>query len=247
MKLFFVLLTSFFISELSAAELHIAVASNFTKTMHNIVDAYEKKYADKIKISSGSSGKLYAQIKHGAPFDLFFSADAYRPRLLEQDTLAITGSRFTYATGQLILWSPEATLVDPLGDVLGQKRFKHLAIANPKLAPYGIAAKAVLEHKGVWGTLGKRMVRGENISQTFQFVKSGNAELGFVALSQLKSNAGQIPGSFWLVPQSLYPPIEQQALILRDSFAVRQFIRFIQSHEMLGLIRSHGYTVNQGR
>ncbi|MDH5183282.1 MAG: molybdate ABC transporter substrate-binding protein [Gammaproteobacteria bacterium] len=233
-------------SSIFAAELHVAVAANFSNTMHTIVDAYQAKHGHEVKISSGSTGKLYAQIKHGAPFDLFFAADTHRPGLLEQDKLAATDSRFTYAIGQLLLWSPQLSLVDSQGDVLTQSGFEHLAIANPKLAPYGAAAKAVLQHKGVWKTLRGRMVRGENISQTFHFVQSGNAELGFVALSQLTKVGIDIPGSYWLIPKDLYPPIEQQAVILRDSIVAREFVEFIQSDESAALIRSHGYRIDIG-
>lgn len=247
MKLLFALFTSLFMSLTVASELHVAVASNFTDTMRTIADAYQAKHGHKLKISSASTGKLYAQIMHGAPFDLFFSADARRPELLQRDKLAVSGSRFTYAIGRLILWSPQTSLIDSQGDVLTQQGFAHLSIANPKLAPYGAAARAVLEHKGVWGSLGRRMVRGENISQAFQFVQSGNAELGLVALSQVNKNGKQIPGSYWLVPDNLYPPIEQQAVILRNSSMAREFIAFIQTHEMLTLIRNHGYKVPTGR
>lgn len=242
----FILLASLFTTVATAAELHVAVAANFSDTMHALADAFEKNHRHKLKISSGSSGKLYAQIIHGAPFELFFSADQHRAQLLEQKQLAVTGSRFTYAIGQLVLWSPQSSLVDIQGLVLTGQDFQHLAIANPKLAPYGAAAKAVLQHTGVWNDLRRRMVRGENISQTFHFVQSGNAELGFVALSQLTKVGAEIPGSYWLIPKDLYPPIEQQAVILRDSIAAREFVEFIQSDESAALIRSHGYRIDIG-
>lgn len=238
---FLFLLLVFHFGNLSAAELHIAVAANFATSMRDIAKEYEKKSAHKVKLSSGSSGKLYAQIKHGAPFDLFFAADTLRPQLLEQQGIAVAGSRFTYAIGQLILWSPQVGFVDARGEVLKGDGFHHLAIANPKLAPYGDAASAVLQHLGIWNTLRGRMVRGENIAQTFQFVQSGNAELGFVALSQLTKADGLIAGSYWLIPEKLYTPIEQQAVILSNKPAATEFMAFIQSREMRSLIQSHGY------
>ena len=245
-NLFLFLLLLLHLGNLSATELHIAVAANFASSMRDIAKVYEKKSGHKVKLSSGSSGKLYAQIKHGAPFDLFFAADSLRPELLEQEKLAIAGSRFTYAIGQLILWSPQEDFVDAQGEVLKGSGFRHIAIANPKLAPYGAAAKAVLQYKGVWTQLRGRMVRGENIAQTFQFVQSGNAELGFVALSQLGRSAERISGSYWMIPSHLYPPIEQQAIIVRDSLVAREFINFVKSKEITTLIESHGYLFSQG-
>ncbi|MDH5359515.1 MAG: molybdate ABC transporter substrate-binding protein [Gammaproteobacteria bacterium] len=245
-NLLIILLTVLYGTSVAAAELHIAVAANFSDSMRSIAGIFEKQTQHTLKISSGSSGKLYAQIKHGAPFDLFFAADSLRPELLEQERLAIAGSRFTYAIGQLILWSPQPDLVDPEGDVLRGDRFAHLAIANPRLAPYGEAARAVLQHKGVWKEIGHRMVRGENIAQTFQFVQSGNAELGFVALSQVGRSPERIHGSYWLIPSHLYPAIEQQAIIVHDSQVAREFMTFVKSNEITSLIRSHGYLLVTG-
>jgi len=244
--LLFILLTVVHATSVVAAELHIAVAANFADSMRSIADIFERQTQHTLKISSGSSGKLYAQIKHGAPFDLFFAADSLRPELLEQERLAIAGSRFTYAIGQLILWSPQPDLVDAEGDVLLGDRFAHLAIANPRLAPYGEAARAVLQHKGAWKEIVHRMVRGENIAQTFQFVQSGNAELGFVALSQVGRSPERIPGSYWLIPSHLYPAIEQQAIIVQDSQVAREFMTFVKSNEITSLIRSHGYLLVTG-
>ena len=230
-----------------AEELRVAVASNFYSTIKVIAEQFELKTADssdqqhKVILIPGSSGKHYAQIINGAPFDIFFSADTERARLLEQSERAESGTRFTYALGKLILWSPMDNYVDLKGEVLKSKDFRYLAIANPKLAPYGKAAEEVLKSLNIWTDLGGRIVRGENIAQTFQFVSSGNAKLGFVAHSQIKSSDLSISGSFWEVPQSIYRPIEQQAVLLRDSSLAREFISFVKSDESLSIIYESGY------
>jgi len=230
-----------------AEELRVAVASNFYSTIKVIAEQFELKTADssdqqhKVILIPGSSGKHYAQIINGAPFDIFFSADTERARLLEQSERAESGTRFTYALGKLILWSSMDNYVDLKGDVLKSKDFRYLAIANPKLAPYGKAAEEVLKSLNIWTDLGGRIVRGENIAQTFQFVSSGNAKLGFVAYSQIKSLDLSISGSFWEVPQSIYSPIEQQAVLLRDSSLAREFLSFVKSDESLSIIYESGY------
>jgi len=244
--LLFFLLT-LFPRVLLAEELRVAVASNFYSTIKAIAEQFELKTADssdqqhKVILIPGSSGKHYAQIINGAPFDIFFSADTERARLLEQSERAESGTRFTYALGKLILWSSMDNYVDLKGDVLKSKDFRYLAIANPKLAPYGKAAEEVLKSLNIWTDLGGRIVRGENIAQTFQFVSSGNAKLGFVAYSQIKSLDLSISGSFWEVPQSIYSPIEQQAVLLRDSALAREFLSFVKSDESLSIIYESGY------
>ena len=230
-----------------ADELRVAVASNFYSTIKVIAEQFELKTTNssgqqhKVILIPGSSGKHYAQIINGAPFDIFFSADTERARLLEQSERAESGTRFTYALGKLILWSPMDNYVDLKGEVLKSKDFRYLAIANPKLAPYGKAAEEVLKSLNIWTDLGGRIVRGENIAQTFQFVSSGNAKLGFVAYSQIKSPNLSISGSFWEVPQSIYRPIEQQAVLLRDSALAREFLSFVKSDESLSIIYESGY------
>ncbi len=230
-----------------AEELRVAVASNFYSTIKVIAEQFELKTTNssgqqhKVILIPGSSGKHYAQIINGAPFDIFFSADTERARLLEQSERAESGTRFTYALGKLILWSPMDNYVDLKGEVLKSKDFRYLAIANPKLAPYGKAAEEVLKSLNIWTVLGGRIVRGENIAQTFQFVSSGNAKLGFVAHSQIKSSDLSISGSFWEVPQSIYRPIEQQAVLLRDSSLAREFLSFVKSDESLSIIYESGY------
>ena len=224
-----------------ADEIHVAVASNFTNTIKALATRFEAGSGHKVTLSFGSTGKHYAQIKNGAPFHAFFAADVKRPELLDEEGVALPGSRFTYAIGKIVLWSPKRGAVDAQGKVLEEGTFRHLAIANPKLAPYGKAARKVLQDRGIWEALQNRMVRGENIGQAFQFVKSGNAELGFVALSQVKHPAHSIEGSWWEIPQSLYTPIEQQAVLLRESDAARAFLAFVKSDASLEIIRGFGY------
>lgn len=226
---------------IGADEIRVAVASNFTYAIKHIARRFEENSDHRVTLVLGSSGKHYAQIKNGAPFHVFFSADSLRPTLLEQDGTAIAGSRFTYAFGKLILWSPDSSTVDIQGDVLSSQTFRHLAIANPKLAPYGRAAREVLLAKDLWTPLQSKIVRGENIGQTYQFVRSGNAKLGFIALSQVKRPGEDIKGSFWNIPTSLYRPIEQQAVLLTDQTAAREFINYVQKPNSLAIINSFGY------
>lgn len=229
------------VSTAIAGEIKIAVASNFNDAFQVIAERFETHSNHKVIQISGSTGKHYAQIKHGAPFDAYFAADARRPKLLEQEGLALPGSRFTYAVGKLVLWSPQEDLVDTSASVLTQNNFQHLSIANPKLAPYGRAAQQVLTKLGLWNNLQRRMVRGENIGQAFQFVRSGNVKLGFVALSQIKNPGTALEGSYWQVPESFYAPIEQQAVLLKDNKAARAFLDFVRQDEAQGIIRSYGY------
>ena len=237
----------FFITTQSVAnEIRIAVASNFYPTMKEVVkqfeiEAFDSSKASKIVLIPGSSGKHYAQIINGAPFDLFFSADKIRPVLLEQQRISKNESRFTYALGKLALWSPIKGLVDSEGQILYDKDFRFLAIANPKIAPYGIATKETLVSMKLWQDMNEKLVRGENIAQAFQFISSGNAELGFVSFSQLMSPNFSVRGSFWEVPQSLYNPIEQQAVLLTDSSLGRDFMSFVQTDKALNIISKFGY------
>jgi len=224
-----------------AEEVRAAVAANFSSALEDLAARFEVETGHTVLVSAGSTGAHYAQILNGAPFDVFFAADARRPELLEQEGRAVAGSRFTYAIGQIVLWSPKPGFVDAAGSILGSDRFRHLAIANPQLAPYGAAARAVLERLGLWQALRDRLVQGQDIGQTYGFVHSGNAELGFIAYSQVLRPGQQVPGSFWLVPSSLYEPIEQQAVLLEDTPAARAFLEFVRSPEGLAIIRSYGY------
>lgn len=243
-----ILVTALFISlivfgTVAADEIQVAVASNFTGAIKAVSRQFEKNTRTKIVLMFGSTGKHYAQIRNGAPFDLFFAADVERPELLEGQGVALPGSRFTYAIGKLVLWSAEPGFVDPYGEVLKKGDFHFIAIANPKLAPYGKAAQDLLLSLGLWEGLSKnRLVRGENISQTFQFVNSRNAKLGFVALSQVKHPGKAIPGSWWEVPQSMYSPIEQQAVQLRKKDSATTFLEFVQSDEARKIINAYGYS-----
>ena len=221
--------------------IRIAVASNFADALEEIAVRFEAHTEHKVILAVGSTGKHYAQINHGAPFEAFFAADVARPLRLETKGIALPGSRFTYAIGKLVLWSPQPGMVDGQGSVLNRGDYRHLAIANPKLAPYGKAAKEVMQARGVWEPLQQRIVRGENINQTFQFAHSGNAELGFVALSNLKRLKQTPVGSYWQPPQSLYNPIEQQAVLLKNTAAARAFLAFVKGHTARQIIQRYGY------
>ena len=228
------------ITSVQADELRIAVATNFSRTASVLAEQFEQQSGHTVRLAFGSTGKHYAQIKHGAPFDIFFAADEHRPALLEKEGIGVPGSRFTYAQGKLVLWSPNENQVDANADVLATGNFRKLAIANPKLAPYGFAAREILQARGLWGKLRPRLVRGENIGQTFQFVRTGNAQLGFVAAAQLSSNK-DLNGSYWTPPQSLYTPIIQQAILIKDTPAAWGFIQFIKSEAARSVIQASGY------
>ncbi len=237
-----VLILSLLISTVSAsAELYVAVASNFAGVMSAIAEQFEKQTGHQVRLVFGSTGKHYAQIQHGAPYDAFFAADDKRPILLEREGIALGGSRFTYAMGKLVLWSPEASLVDAQGKVLQIASFRYLAIANPRLAPYGRAAKQVLAFNGLWEKMQSRIVMGENIGQTYQFVKSGNAALGFVSYSQVLSQQGGVEGSMWMIPSEVYLPIVQQAVLIKDNTAARALLKFIQEKPAREMIEQYGY------
>ena len=210
--------------------------------MEKIAAEFARDTGHRAVISSGSSGKFYAQIKNGAPFEVFLSADESTPAKLEQEGSGIAGSRFTYAIGRLVLWSPKPGYVDSLGEVLKKGDFRHLAIANPKLAPYGRAAQEVLDKKALWQPLQPRLVVGENIAQAWQFVTSGNAELGFVALSQIKTEGGEPHGSFWNVPPTLHAPIRQDAVLLvKGKPAAEQLMKYLKSDKAAAIILRYGY------
>ena len=232
-----------FVTQSLASEIRIAVASNFHSTMKEIIVQFELENtkANKIVLIPGSSGKHYAQIINGAPFDLFFSADKLRPILLEDQGIIRNQSRFTYALGKLVLWSPNNSFIDSEGQILYDNDFRFLAIANPKISPYGLAAKETLVSMKLWQDMNQKLVRGENIAQTFQFVSSRNSEIGFVSFSQIRNPNNNMKGSFWEVPQSLYGPIEQQAVLLRDSKLGRDFMKFIKTKKALDIISKYGY------
>lgn len=227
-----------------ADEVQVAVAANFTAPMKAIVAEFEKATGHKAQLSFGGTGKFYAQIRNGAPFQVFLSADDETPAKLEQEGLAVAGSRFTYAVGTLVLWSARPDFIDARGGVLSRGTFAHLALANPKLAPYGAAAMETIDKLGLTSTLQAKFVQGENIAQTHQFVMSGNAELGFVALSQVMKDGRIASGSAWIVPAEMHRPIRQDAVILapgRDSPAANALLRFLRGRPAQAIIRSYGY------
>jgi molybdate transport system substrate-binding protein len=231
-------------SPLYAAEVNAAVASNFSAPMKQIVTLFQQQSGDTVKLSFGSTGKFYAQIKGGAPFDVFFAADTATPQRLEDEELTVGGSRFIYALGGLVLWSAQSGYVDDKGSVLRKGDYTRLAIADPKLAPYGMAAKQTLEKLALWNSIRNRMVMGENITQTYQFVATGNAELGFVALSQVMRDGKVSNGSWWRVPAQMYKPIRQSAVLLsgaKDKAAAQAFLDFLKSKKAAAVIRSYGY------
>lgn len=232
-----------------AGEVLVAVAANFLNPLKEIGERFERDTGHRLVLVPGSSGKHYAQIKNGAPFDAFLSADPERPRLLEEEGLAVRGTRFTYAIGRLVLWSRDPTMVTGSGaEVLRTGSFKHLAIANPKTAPYGQAAVQVLTKLGLWESLQPRVVQGENISQAFQFVTSGNAELGLVALSLVLDPRNNHAGSRWEVPAVFHDPLRQDAVLLTKGQghpAARAFLKFLRSPQARAVIVRYGYGVEE--
>jgi len=235
------------ISSIAAAEeVSVAVAANFTAPMKRIAADFEKDTGHKAVLSFGASGKFYAQIKNGAPYQVFLSADDGKPARLAKDGLAVASSRFTYAVGTLVLWSAKPGFVDAKGDVLVKGRFNKLSIANPKLAPYGLAAIETMKKLGLLAALQPKFVQGENISQTYQFISTGNAELGFVALSQVMKNGKVTSGSSWIVPAKLHSPIRQDAVLLstgKDNAAARALMAYLKTEKVRKLIRTYGYEI----
>ncbi len=230
----------------SADEVHVAVAANFTGPMKEIATGFERESGHKVLTTIGATGKFYAQIKNGAPFQVLLAADDETPARLEREGNAAPGSRFTYAIGKLVLWSPQAGLVDQRGDVLGSGKFTHLAIANPKLAPYGMAAMQTLEKLGLHERLAPTLVQGDSIAQAHQFVVSGAAPLGFVALSQIKGGGKPESGSAWVVPPDMYAPLRQDAVLLaagKDQPAALAFLRYLRGAPARAVILSYGYAL----
>ena len=235
-----------FVARAAADEVQVAVAANFTAPMQAIAAAFEKDTGHQARLAFGSSGKFHAQIKNGAPFEVLLSADDATPAQLEREGLAVPGTRFTYAIGQLVLWSANARRVDSQGVALKQGNYAHLAIANPKLAPYGAAAIEALQHLGLLNAVQVKLVQGENIAQTYQFVASGNAELGFVALSQVIRDGKLVSGSAWIVPASLHAPIRQDAVILangKGKRAAAALMNYLKSDKAKAVIRAFGYVI----
>ncbi|WP_171020183.1 molybdate ABC transporter substrate-binding protein [Hydrogenophaga sp. 2FB] len=231
---------------LHAAEAQVAVAANFAEPIKAVAAVLEKSTGHTLKITVGATGGLYAQIRNGAPFDVMLAADTRTPAQLETDGLAQPHSRFTYATGKLVLWSADAAKVDAQGAVLKGDGFRKLAIANPKTAPYGAAAVEVMNKLGLTAALTPKLVQGESIGQTYNFAHTGNAEIAFVAMSQVLDGGRLKSGSMWVVPQNLYAPIQQDAVLLKragNNEAAVALMKLLQSANIKTLIRSYGYDI----
>lgn len=227
-----------------AAEVQVAVAANFSAPMQAIAEAFEKDSGHKAKLAFGSTGRFYAQIKNGAPFEVLLSADDETPAKLVQEGAAEATSRFTYAIGRLVLWSSKPGFVDAKGEVLRRGQYGKLAVANPKAAPYGRAAIETLTQLGLLAAAEPKFVQGENIAQTFQFVSTGNAELGFVALSQVMKDGKVQEGSAWIVPADLHEPIRQDAVLLaagRGNPAAQALLDYLKGDKAKSAIRAYGY------
>ena len=226
----------------------VAVASNFAGAMRDVVDAFEAATGTAVTLSPASTGKLFAQIRNGAPFDVFLAADAARPKALETSGHAIAHTRFTYAIGRLVLWSADRDLVERnCRDALLQDSRGRLAIANPRTAPYGLAAEQVLASLDTSGALQDRLVVGENVGQTLQFAATGNARFAFVSAAQLDGRLADVPGCRWEVPGDLHSPVEQQAVLLSraaDNSSARALLAFMKSEEGRRLIEKRGYTLS---
>lgn len=226
-----------------SGEVHVAVASNFLNPLKEIAEDYKQDTGERLVLISGSTGKLYAQARHGAPFDVLLAADSKRPSLLEKEGVGVMGTRFTYAVGALVLWSLEP------GKVWGEESLAQfnkgkLAVANPKTAPYGKAAQQTLEQLGLWKKLQPFLVQGENIAQTLQFAATGNARLGFVARSQLKDPRFKLKGSRWEIPVDMHEPILQQAILLKNGItnsSAKKFLDYMKGPAAKKIIRNYGY------
>jgi molybdate transport system substrate-binding protein len=229
---------------LHAAEVQVAVAANFTEPAKQIAGEFERRTGNKAVLSFGATGKFYAQITNGAPFEVFLAADDTTPAKLEKENQAVSGTRFTYAVGTLVLWSSKPDLVDAKGEILKSGKFNKLAIANPKTAPYGAAAIETLSRMKLLDTVQPKFVQGENIGQTYSFVGTGNADLGFVALSQVFRDGKLTSGSAWTVPGNLHEPILQDAILLnngKDNPVARAFMEFLKTPYAHAVIKSFGY------
>jgi len=242
---FWIIGLSLVMTKAHSSEITVAVASNFSKTLKVIAEKFENETGNRIKISSGSTGKHYAQIINGAPYHIFFAADELRPKMLETNGSVILNSKFTYAIGAIVLWSGKS------GITINEKTLKvmdrgRLAYANPKLAPYGRASKEVMMGLGVWEKYKRKAVRGENIGQTFQFVKSGNVKMGFISSAQIMNPGKKTEGSFWIVPNELYSPINQQVILLKENPVASAFLAFIKTVAIQNIIKGYGYGVVEG-
>ena len=245
-RLMLAIASTLFLVVAQAGEVTVAVAANFTAPMQKIAHAFEQDTGHKALLAFGSTGKFFAQIKNGAPFAVLLSADDETPARLEKEGLAVAGTRLTYATGRLALWSKQANFVDDKGEVLRSNRFDKLALADPKLAPYGAAAMEVISKLGVQAHVKPKLVQGESIGQTYQFVSTENAQLGFVALSQIWLDGRISQGSAWVVPQSMHTPLKQDAVLLqagKDNPAAHALLAYLQGDRAKTMIRQYGYAL----
>ncbi len=231
--------------ELSADDALVAAAANFAEPLTRLERAFEASHPHRLRVAVGSTGKLYAQVLHGAPFDILLAADQERPMLLERAGLAVPGSRRTYAVGRLTLWSTNPKRIQgDVAELLEAGAFRRLAMANPALAPYGAAAREVLQGFGLYASLREKIVTAENIGQTYAMVATGNAEIGFVAASGIRETH---EGSRWEVPPDLHAPIRQDAVLLAhgaDNPAARRFLQFLQGERARAIISGFGYGVD---
>lgn len=229
-----------------AAEVSVAVAANFTAPMLKIAQSFAQDTGHQAILSFGATGAFYAQIKNGAPFQVLLAADDEIPAKIERERLGVAGSRFSYATGRLVLWSRQPALVDDQGSILGSGKFERLAVANPKLAPYGAAAIETMKKLGVLAAVQPKIVQGNNSAQTYQFITTGNAQLGFVALSQVFSDGRISQGSAWVVPENLHSSIRQGAVLLtagKGNPAAVALLAYLKGEKARALIRSYGYAI----
>lgn len=227
-----------------AGEVQVAVAANFAAPMQKIAAEFEKDTGHQARLAFGATGKFYAQVRNGAPFEVLLAADDETPARLEKEGQGVPGSRLTYAIGRLVLWSAQAGYVDAKGEILKTGNFKHLAIANPKTAPYGAAALSAMKKLNLAEALQPKLVQGENIAQAHQFVSTGNAQLGFVALSQVYQDGKIASGSAWIVPATYHEPIRQDALVLAKgaaNLAAKALLDYLKSDKAKGIIRAYGY------
>lgn len=240
------MLALFCAASTQAAEVSVAVAANFTAPMNAIAVEFAKDTGHVAKPAFGATGKFYAQIRNGAPFQVFLAADDETPARLEREGLTVPASRFTYAVGTLVLWSAQPGVVDAQAAVLKKNQFSKIALANPKLAPYGKAAVEVVSGMGLLDTLAPKFVQGENIAQTWQFVSTGNAQLGFVALSQVMKDGRISSGSAWIVPGKLHTPIRQDAVLLtsgKGNAAAEALMKYLKSDKARAIIKAYGYDI----
>ncbi len=231
-------------SPVQAGEVSVAVAAEFAAPMQRIVALFQKESGHKVQLTLGASGKLYAQIKGGAPFDVFLSADEEMPRLLLQDGLAVTGSRMIYATGRLVLWSVQPELVDAKGAVLNNGNFNKLAFANYIYSPYGVAAKETMEKLKMWNSLQRKLKKVDSVTEAYQLAASENVDMAFIALGQVMHDGKVSKGSWWLVPSELHNPIRQSAVLLKnakDPAAAKALLAFMQHEKAKAVMHSFGY------